>query len=316
MKTPILLLGYNRPEKFRNLITSISCVQPREVLIAIDGPKKNQIDQLRVAEVHNAIGTINWKCNIDLLIRDSNLGLKRAVTEAISWAINKEGRIIVLEDDVIVGPNFIDYCRIALTQYSEEKCIGQVNGWNQVPYLNSSRKELYCQKSIYNTSYAWATWEDRWRMYDETLEWGLNVSLKELSEICGSSRAAWQWKINFRNASDNLVDSWSYRWLATMWSQRWYSLSPSRSLVTYCGYDEGTHTRTSRVRFQNLVDSEFLPLDPVSFTDAKINEYAESWLRKKYFNDSIFGVCRSIIARLVLLAITKFRNTFYNFIIK
>ena len=299
--TPILLVGYNRPDKFVQLINSLRVSKPPKILVAIDGPKHGNFeDAERVLAVRASVSTIDWTDDIEIRERQFNMGLRLAMIDGISWAVSKEGKVIVVEDDVIVGPNFIDFCTYYLNKFKSDRSIGQINGWNQVPYEVSNSNGQDCRLSIYNTSYAWATWADRWDLFDDKLEWGLEESLARLSKITGSYRSAIQWRLNFKNANEFLVDSWSYRWLATMWSHQMWCVTPNRSLITYDGQCGGTHTRTTKSHFQNEVDAGSLKELLGNSNYIKVDGPSEKWLRRQYFDDSLKGLLKTFGARYLL----------------
>jgi hypothetical protein len=308
-EAPVLLVGYNRPDKFIQLIESLRLSKPSKILIAIDGPKSQNLqDELRVSEVLSAVNKIDWTDDIEIRKRPHNLGLRVAMIDAVSWAVSREGKVIVVEDDVIVGPNFTNFCNYTLSKFKDDHSVGQINGWNQVPYEIPKSKNKICRLSLYNTSYAWATWADRWELYDDNLTWATSKSIKEMRNITGSFRSSIQWRINFKNAQELLVDSWSYRWLATMWSHGMSSVTPNSNLITYDGHLDGTHTRTKRREFNNKVDevSQFESLqinDPI-----ELDRDAEEWLRKVYFDDSIKGLIKTIGARQVLKLLKKIKE--------
>ena len=51
--------------------------------------------------------------------RKSNLGLRKAVVDAVNWANSEYGRVIVLEDDVRAGPQMIDFFKL----FNSNACI-------------------------------------------------------------------------------------------------------------------------------------------------------------------------------------------------
>lgn len=297
---PILLLAYNRPEKFSDLLCSLRESRPKLVYVSFDGPKEDETDAAKVAHTRESLTLIDWPCDLRILKHDSNIGIRKSVTHAVSRVLNENDSVVVIEDDVRVGPNFLRFCSFHLDKYRNEKKIGQINGWNQVPYSVTTDRTIDCRLSVYNTSYAWATWSDRWAYYDDTLSWGLAADLRQIKEITGSMRSAMQWRLNFKNANDLLVDSWSYRWLASLWSRSSYCITPSKSQITYTGFDDGTHTRSRRRVSQNPVDEDEAKASNFNCKNPRMDQLAERWLRESYFNDSLYGVTKTILARKIL----------------
>lgn len=311
LSVPVLLVAYNRPERFKQLISSLRNSKPPTVLIAIDGPKPgNLVDIKRVSEVRCLVNEIDWTDDVEVRVRPHNFGLRAAMVDAISWGISMKGRLIIVEDDVVVGPNFLEFCNIALDKYESNPRIGQINGWNQVPHglIDRNLRKSDCLISVYNSSFAWATWADRWSLYDDSISWGLNSSLREIKEITGSLSSALQWRLNFKNASELLVDSWSYRWLASLWSQRMWCVSPTQSLVTYEGHFDGTHTRLKVKQKQNPVYNKKFKDFVIPVDNFEVDPNSETWLRKVYFDDSFKGLLKTISFRQVLRILKYFKR--------
>ena len=75
-EAPVLILAYNRPDQIRGLIDSMRPYAPKSVLVGIDGPRDNSIDKERVQKVIQEVEAINWTDDIQILERNSNLGLR------------------------------------------------------------------------------------------------------------------------------------------------------------------------------------------------------------------------------------------------
>ena len=86
-ETPVLLLGYNRPEQMRGLIRSLADVKPKLILLSVDGPKTNRTKDVElVGQTQEMINEITWDAEIRTRFRESNLGLRKAVVDAVTWA--------------------------------------------------------------------------------------------------------------------------------------------------------------------------------------------------------------------------------------
>lgn len=307
--TPVLLLGYNRPEKVRQAIAAISLSSPRDLLFAVDGPKGHAIDDARrVHETQNIIECIDWNCRVQTRFRTSNLGLKSAVVDAVSWAISEFDRVIVIEDDAKPGPQLIDYTTSMLDYYQSDLQIAHINGYNMVPLDKLQYPNRHSRLSRYPESYAWATWGRAWHKYDDSLSWGLNASLEVLSEITGSYVGAMRWRQIFKDASAGRIDTWAVRWLATMWSQNWKMIAPNRNITNYSGWKDGTHT-TRKPKWTEV------PIKPLDFANLNNLEWvieddsgADGWRAKTEFGETIFGVCEGLLASWAMGILRAIKN--------
>jgi hypothetical protein len=285
---PVLLLGFNRPDRLADLIDSLRVTAPPVVRVAIDGPRSTHPDdQRRVNETRAAVRRIDWTDDIGTLFRDANLGLEKAVPAAVSWVLGEFESVIVIEDDVGVGPQFVEFATRALRTFEHRPDIFHVSGYNVVPQGNLTDPASTARLSRVAESFAWATWRRAWQHYDPTLRWGTDCGIAELVAVLGSRTAAIRWKQNFSLARHSRISSWAYRWMASIWQHDGYCLSPNRNLITYRGYSGGTHTRR-RARW-----TEF-PIESVDLAglgeQVALDAAADSYLHRQVFRATALGI--------------------------
>ena len=111
MKTPLAVFAYNRPQHLRQLFDSLlKCARLDECQVHIfcDGPKKpEQVENVRtVREVAREIASQVKEAR--LIEREENLGLARSIVTGVTELCELYGRVIVLEDDFILHPFFLE----------------------------------------------------------------------------------------------------------------------------------------------------------------------------------------------------------------
>ncbi len=295
-KTPVLLLGYNRPQQMHGLIQSLATLKPRLILLAVDGPRRNRPNDANlVRQTQELASEITWDAEIRTRFRVSNLGLRRAVVDAVTWANNEYGRVIVLEDDVRAGPQLLDFLDYNLMAYQEDTKVAHINGYNLVPKGHLTHPDHALRLSIYPESYAWATWDRTWQKYDDDLTWAKNASVKDIQKICGSTIGALRWKQNFADAAAERIDTWAYRWLASMWEHNWLMVSPNRNIATYQGLQDGTHTR----RKVKYVEPKMEKL-PMAFSRTEKDVQAERYIGKVIMGEKLVKLVIGILVSATL----------------
>jgi hypothetical protein len=271
-------------------------------LIGVDGPKDTAIDREKVRKVVEAVEGIDWTDDIQILERKSNLGLRLAVPDAVTWAISKAGRVIVVEDDVRVSKDFFPYMNYCLDKFANEERFGHISGYNPVPAKFITHPQFRYRTSLFPESYAWATWDRAWSKYEDDLSWAKKSDLEALRGLTGSLQAAVVWKINFSDAESGAISTWAYRWLASLWKSKLLSISPNVNLVDYRGQTEGTHTKGSR-SWAELDTDEIMKLE--SGEASLLNptdELADNWIARNIFRSTNLGVARRAAESLVLNA--------------
>ena len=125
---PILLFVYNRPEHTHRLITSL--LANREAaespLIIYADQARNETDRLHVEEVRTYLRSLKGFGNITLVERTENWGLARNIIDGVTTQLARYGRVIVLEDDLVVSPYFLQFMNEALETYKDEERVGHI----------------------------------------------------------------------------------------------------------------------------------------------------------------------------------------------
>lgn len=301
---PVLLLGYNRPEKLAKLIDSLRSSAPSRIIVSVDGPKPNdEGDADLVRATHQQISRIDWPAEITARFRESNVGLRRAVEEAVSLVTAEHGSVIVIEDDTIAGPHLVEYLSTMLALHATDHHVMHISGYNVVPE-SVLRSTIGSRYSRYPESFAWATWERAWSHYDNTLEWASSVTVEELSRLLGSRAAALRWKINFHDAATGRIGSWAYRWIGSIWQQNGTTIAPNQNLCSYGGFDEGTHT-LRKPRWTDLpLGSDINGLTGAVASDPN----SDQWTGRQVFNESGIGVVDGVASSIALASRKRYRS--------
>jgi hypothetical protein len=297
--TPLLILAYNRADKVRALIERLREYAPPIVMVVVDGPKPgNAKDEERVAAVRETVSAIDWTESVLTRFRPVNLGLRASVADAVTWAATEYGQVIVIEEDVLPGPNFLPYMTTMLDRYRGDERIMHVSGYNVVPADALSAPATASRLTEYPESIAWATWDRAWSHFDDDLTWGRSASLAELRAVTGNRFGARRWRQNLRDAAAGRISTWAYRWVASMWSVGGLSLSPNVNLVEYVGHDEGTNTlmRPAWTDLPVYTGPAEVLLTPTPERDRA----ADAWINRVVFRGTPFGVLRGVAITLAL----------------
>jgi len=156
--------------------------------------------------------------------------------------------VIVLEDDLKVAPDFLEWMNEALDKYAASDEVFSVCGYsNRVRMPEGYRFDGYfCPRSA---SWGWGVWKDRW----ESVDWNPSPSSIESNRLafnrwggsdCYSMLKAWSEKRN---------DSWAIRFNFSEFLQKKLSLFPVLSHVDPTGGFDGSGThcgRYSRFKFE------------------------------------------------------------------
>lgn len=232
---PILLFVYNRPEHVRRGIESLlrnAEAAESHLIIYSDAPKA-AADAASVGQVRDYIRHISGFKSLDIIERTENWGLARNIIDGVTSTVNKYGRVIVLEDDLVVAPHFLQFMNDALETYKDEPRVGHIQAcdFTHDPTL----PDTFLIK--WTGSWGWATWDRAWRMFQSD-------GKKLLAEM-KARRLTREFDFNgaygftrmLRRQTQGRNNSWAIRWNASLFLADILSLNVGKSLVQNEGFD-------------------------------------------------------------------------------
>ena len=232
---PILLFVYNRPEHTRRCIESLlknSLASESNLFIYADGAK-DSTQQEAVNEVRNYIRSIQGFKQITLMERRENWGLARNIINGVTTQVNRYGKVIVLEDDWVVAPYFLQFMNDALEVYKNEPRVGHIQACDFTQ--DASLPATFLIK--WTGSWGWATWDRAWKHFNPNG----NELLQELEERKLTHVFDFNGKYGFtrmlRRQIEGKNNSWAIRWNASLFLKDILSLNVGRSLVQNEGFD-------------------------------------------------------------------------------
>jgi hypothetical protein len=250
MKCPVLFIVFNRPDSTRIVFNSICKSKPYRLYIAADGPRKNIHKEAEKCNDVRCISTsVDWNCEVFTLFRTENLGCKKAVSSAIDWFFKNEEMGIIIEDDCNPTSGFFDFCEWGLEEYKNNKTVGMISGSNLVDYkYDSIYRNGY---SRYINIWGWATWRDRWLLYNSNYSLTdisqLNQEMKNKTWILPLERFYWK---NIFKHTFSFQTTWDFYLQYLFFKNKYLSVYPSSNLVKNIGYDgDGTHTNVKQPKF-------------------------------------------------------------------
>jgi len=276
MNAPIVLFVYNRPVHTRRMVESLlqnEEASSSELFIYADAPKNSEAGEA-VHEVRAYIHTITGFRSVSIVERDKSWGLANSIIDGVTAVVNRFGRIIVLEDDLVVSPNFLGYMNTALERYQDDDRVMQISGHMFPAQFTADTDAVFLPMT---TSWGWATWERAWKHF--------NAEAKGYAQL--KQDAALRKRFNLDGAYDyfsmleaqiaGLVDSWAIRWYLSVFMQGGLVLFPVKSLVENAGFDgSGTHCGAggSAVEFTSqFIVKTFPPVVANSAVQQAINRY-------------------------------------------
>lgn len=238
MKTaPVIIFTYNRINHLKKSIAAISKNNLSEESIFYifqDGAKENESSNYNKTTTYCK----NLKIGKQTILkqRKKNYGLFKSIISGIDEVLQIHDRVIILEDDLVTSPFFLEYMNAGLNQFKEQKKVGTICGFSYK--MKKNLPNYYFLKGA--NPWGWATWKDRWKLMD--------TNVPRLKKQLLSSGKLEEW--DYGNGLEMLeaqekkkINSWLICWHTSLFLKEKLTLFPSKSFVYQNGFDqEATHT--------------------------------------------------------------------------
>jgi hypothetical protein len=251
---PVVVFAFNRPTHLKNLLASLSAnryAEATSVVVYLDGPRNDFDRDLQLEILDLLKGQFIFK-SLSTVISAKNKGLAKSIRFGVTQMLIDNPKVIVLEDDLLLSPSFLEFMNRGLEIYESRKEVASIHGF-QYPIKSEFREPVFFRGA---DCWGWATWRDRWELVSFD-------SHKLLNKIRSSDL------IDEFNLSGNMdfygmlqkqavggVDSWAICWHASMFLQEKLTLFPPASLVQNNGNDgSGVHSGVNNFFETELVNS-------------------------------------------------------------
>ena len=279
-ETAVCIFGYRRPEKLKRLLEQIlrsSNSGTFKYFVFIDGPGEASHRTTIKSSVKVAQKFIE-QTNGSVLESPVNKGLATSIISGVSEVLELFDNVIVLEDDLIIHPDFFNYMCIAIDMMRYDKSILNVSGFQyprgsiEYPNLNDSGMI----KLMRPHTWGWAISKTNWAK----LVW----DMKQISKWAETPALARKFAFMGPDLPNMLaeqthgrLDSWGVRMAANQCKLDQFTLYPNRSLVQNDGFDDvAVHTRLdSSSRYNDTLDFDISLIKPIKIKPfSKANQLA------------------------------------------
>ena len=267
LDTPVLFLIFNRPEPTLRVFDAIRKVEPKYLFVAADGPRSDRPGDADLCKRTRAIlQQVDWDCDLRVLLRDENLGVKHGVASAINWFFGEVPEGIILEDDCLPEPTFFQFCSELLQRYREDDRVGAICG-DHFGGLRSNYPYSY-YFSRYNLIWGWASWRRAWRLYDIDMKlWPEIRDCGWLDQMFADRRTVNFWTKRLNAVYTNATSTWDYQWMFALWINSGLTIMPRVNQIKNIGFGiDATHTTKENSFSNRPTFAMSLPLKHPSFT--------------------------------------------------
>ena len=238
---PIVVFTYVRVEKLKKSIETLKqCdLSKKSHLYIFSDSYKNKKEKPYVDKVRKYIKSIKGFKKISIIFRKKNYGLSHNIIDGVTKIINRHGKIIVIEEDIIVDKNFLNFLNQSLNFYKNKKSIWHISGWNYNLNMPLSF-DGYFTKTM--NCWGWGTWKDRWKYFEKNPKKIIDTWTKKMISQFNFDNTHNFFSQIVRN-KEHKINTWAIFWYAVIFENRKLCLNPTITHSENIGIGKGsTHT--------------------------------------------------------------------------
>ena len=243
---PIILFVYNRLEHTRKTVEALaanSLAKDSYLFIFADG-SKNESARPAVEDVRKYIYSLEDEKkfkSVTITAHDKNQGLANSVIAGITNVLNSHDRAIIVEDDIVTSPYFLNFMNDALEMYKDDLQVCTIDAYHKDFKFDPETMPPTFFYPFYDI-WGWGTWARAWKDFNPDAAY-LLAALREKNLIYSfdldSNNPVYSKMLESQR--DGKVDSWAVRWYATNFLLGRLSLHTGISYTKNIGFD-GTGT--------------------------------------------------------------------------
>jgi hypothetical protein len=299
---PIALFVYNRLSHTKRTIEALQknrFAAESELFVFSDGAR-NAGNQQSVDAVRSYIHSITGFKKVTVIERPKNYGLANNIIDGVTSVVNRFEQIIVLEDDLVTSPWFLQYMNQGLDTYRDNHQVVCIHGY--VYPVKEKLPETFFLKGA--DCWGWATWKRGWDLFEPDGKKLMDELVQKNLTREFDYDGAYDFTLMLSHQIKGINDSWAIRWQASAYLKDKLTLYPGRSLLHNIGVDgSGVHSGSS-----NIFD---VPLSAEPITVKEIPAVADPFSRNAFVN-----FFRSVKPGILSRAFTKFKTVVKNVITK
>ena len=250
MRSPVALFVYNRADNTRATLRALlnnTLAAQTDLYVFSDGGKDEkswaEVNAVRAVlhEVEAEVARTHSLLSMTIVERPENYYLERNIIEGIGAVLAKHETIIVLEDDIVTSPYFLQFMNDAFRLYRDDPRVMHVSGFTRLPSLTGGAGGGSFYFSPFMAGWGWGTWKDRWNEHFKHYA----SRAEALEGFTSEDINALEYGGNFPCLKhlDRDPIPWDICWGIAIHRAHGLCLYPTRTLVRNIGLEAGTHFR-------------------------------------------------------------------------
>ncbi len=260
MNAPIALFLFNRVNHAKLTIDAL-CACPEasasHLFVFCDGPKlkSSESDLQAINEVKTFANQISGFNAVEVVHHQSNLGLSNSIIYGISKVLEANETVIVLEDDILVGKDFLTFMNAALNKYLNVANVAGISGYSFPIKIN----DPFFTRT--GSCWGWATYKRVWQHFiQQKMELHTDLITSEEKQLFNVYDKLYE--TMFIQNKQAMIQSWAVDFYLYYFLNKLYFLMPGKNLVNNIGFDgTGAHKKNGNFLTNNNPITNILPIE-------------------------------------------------------
>lgn len=263
---PIALFTYCRPWHTQKTVEALLAnheSSETDLFIFSDAPKNEKAIE-GVLNTRKYIHTITGFKNVHIIEREKNWGLANSLIDGISKIVNEYGKVIVVEDDIVASPFFLQYMNEGLELYKNDNKVASIHA-----YVYPTQKKLPETFFIQGADcWGWATWKRAWDIFNSNTQELLDEIVQKKLQRKFDFDYTYPYVDMLKDQINGKVNSWAIRWYASAFLKDMYTLYPGQAMAKQIGMDGVGATHSGKTDIYN-VELRMTPISLKQIHDIK-----------------------------------------------
>lgn len=289
---PVVVFGYNRKKQLCNLLESLEKnrnIENTDLFIFVDVPEEKKRDGIKksreVCEFAKEYKSKSKFKNVYLTIADNHKGLAKSIITGVNRVIREYEKVIVLEDDLLVSNDFLEYMQEGLEYYKDKKKVWSITGNTEyLPHLSRYKYDVYA--SYRGNSLGWGTWLNRWESVDWDVKGYKLFRFNPIERLLFNRGGTDLSKSLDAQMLYGTLDSWAIRWCYQQFKYKKITIYPKYNRIVLQDDNRGVHgSYHSTMKLQNITKK-------IYFKEVEINKILAKELKLVYapsYQDTILS---------------------------
>ena len=281
---PICLFTYNRLEETKQTILALqkNYLAKDSALFVFSDGSKNKDSSHKIQAVRDYLKNIEGFKSVTIYESNVNKGLAKSIIEGVSKVLANSDKVIVIEDDLVCTPNFLDFMNQSLDFYKNDSAVFSISGYTlNLPSLKNEKKDFYFGYRA--SSWGWGIWRDRWFPIDWEVK-DYTTFVNDKKKVSDFKRGGSDMPRMLKNQMNGKIDSWAIRFCYHQFKENLMTVFPTISKLESIGFSkDATHTSGTK-RFITPIDTELkrdFSFKKFTVIDEKLNRESSAFFSVK-----------------------------------